>query len=123
MISTLAGLKKWGEALGIGAILSPVSQAQRLASLQPVVFNPCDDDDPSRTKPHCPEYDQYGYGFGAMSGWIGHTGEYIGYTSLVMYHPGSGSVVVIMTNLFGAGDHAPTRIFRQFADLLNPRLR
>ena len=122
MISTLAGLKKWGEALGTGALLAPASQAQRIASLQPIVFNPCDDTDPSRMKVHCPDYDQYGYGFGEISGWIGHTGEYIGYTSLVMYHPASGAVVAIMANIFGVGGHPPTEIFHEFADILNTKL-
>jgi D-alanyl-D-alanine carboxypeptidase len=119
MISRLSDLKKWGEALGKGTLLSEETQAERIDSLEPVVFDPCDDDDPDRPKRSCPEYDEYGLGIGEISGWIGHTGEYIGYTSLVMYDPESGSVVVILTNIFGVGEHVPTRIFREFAVILN----
>jgi D-alanyl-D-alanine carboxypeptidase len=119
MISSLLDLKKWGVALGKGTLLSKELQKERINSLEPVVFDPCDDDDPDRQKRSCPEYDRYGLGIGEISGWIGHTGEYIGYTSLVMYDPESGSVVVILTNIFGVGEHLPTQIFREFAGILN----
>ena len=122
MISRLDDLRKWGKALGKGTLLSPELQAERIDSLQPIVFDPCDDDDPVRPKSSCPEYDKYGLGLGQISGWIGHTGEYIGYTSLVMYEPKSGSVVVILVNIFGVGEHVPTKIFEEFAEILNPEL-
>jgi len=118
IISTLMGLKKWGEALGTGALLNQASQTERLQSLEPIVSDPCDDQDPTRSKKVCPDYDRYGYGFGEINGWIGHTGELIGYTSLVMYQPSSGSVVVILTNIFGLGEHVPTAMFREFAKIL-----
>ena len=119
MYSTLGDLKKWAEALGTGSLLSASSQSERIGSLEPMAFSPCDDQVPERPKRDCPEYDRYGYGFGEISGWIGHTGEYVGYTSLVMYQPSSGSVVVIVANRFGVGAHVPTAIFREFAALLN----
>jgi len=122
MISRLTDLKKWGRALGKGTLLNEELQAARVNSLMPIVFNPCDDDDPDRPKRSCPEYDKYGLGLGEISGWIGHTGEYVGYMSLVMYEPESGSVVVILTNIFGVGDHVPTKIFQEFAAVLNPIL-
>jgi CubicO group peptidase (beta-lactamase class C family) len=119
MISTLQGLKAWGEALGRGTLLSEATQAARVNSLEPVVFTPCDDVDEARPERSCPEYDRYGYGLGEISGWIGHTGEYVGYQSLVMYDPATGSVVVIMTNIFAIGEHVPTALFREVADILN----
>lgn len=122
MISKLHDLRKWGVALGSGTLLSEELQAERINSLQPIVFNPCDDDDPDRPKRSCPEYDEYGMGIGELSGWIGHTGEYVGYTNLVMYEPESGSVVVIIANIFGVGTHVPTAIFKDFAAILNPEL-
>ena len=122
MISRLGDLRKWGEALGSGTFLTSELQAERINSLLPIVYDPCDDDDPAREKRSCPEYDKYGLGIGELSGWIGHTGEYIGYTSLVMYEPNSGSVVVIIANIFGVGEHIPTAIFREFAAILNPEL-
>jgi len=122
MISKLTDLKKWGKALGQGTLLDEEFQAIRVNSLVPIVFNPCDDDDPEREKRSCPEYDRYGLGIGELSGWIGHTGEYIGYTALVMYDPESGSTVVILMNVFGVGEHVPTKVFREFADLLKQTL-
>ncbi|HET7289159.1 MAG TPA: serine hydrolase domain-containing protein, partial [Thermodesulfobacteriota bacterium] len=122
MISRLDDLRKWGKALGKGTLLSAELQAERIDSLVPIVFDPCDDDDPDRPKRSCPEYDKYGMGIGEISGWIGHTGEYVGYTSLVMYHPESGSVVVIVTNIFGVASHVPTKIFKEFAEILNQQL-
>lgn len=122
MISRLNDLKIWGEVLGKGLLLSPDTQAQRIASLQPIVFSPCQDNDPDRPKRDCPDYDQYGYGFGEINGWIGHTGEYVGYTCLMMYEPITKSTVVILTNRFAVGAHVPTVIFREFAQLLNPLL-
>ena len=122
MISRLDDLRKWGKALGKGTLLSAELQAERIDSLVPIVFDPCDDDDPDRPKRSCPEYDKYGMGLGEISGWIGHTGEYVGYTALVMYEPESGSVVVIVTNIFGVGPHVPTKIFKEFAEILNQQL-
>lgn len=123
MISRLEDLKKWGVALGSGTLLTSELQAVRINSLSPIVYDPCDDDDPDRPKRSCPEYDEYGLGIGELSGWIGHTGEYVGYTNLVMYEPESGSVVVIIANRFGVGAHVPTAIFREFADILNPEIK
>jgi len=123
MISRVADLHLWGEALGKGTLLSEASQAERLSSLVPIVYNPCDDDDPEREKRSCPEYDRYGLGIGELSGWIGHTGEYVGYTALVMYDPESGSTVVILMNVFGVGEHVPTKVFREFAEVLGDALQ
>ena len=123
MISRLEDLKKWGVALGSGTLLTSELQAVRINSLSPIVYNPCDDDDPDRPQRSCPEYDEYRLGIGQLSGWIGHTGEYVGYTNLVMYEPESGSVVVIIANRFGVGAHVPTAIFREFADILNPEIK
>lgn len=122
MISRLEDMKAWAEALGSGSLLSAEAQSARIASLQPIVFSPCADQDPDRPKRDCPEYDRYGNGMGEISGWVGHTGEYLGYTNLVMYEPESGAVVVIMTNRFGVGAHVPTDVFQEFAAVINPRL-
>ncbi|GJM15080.1 MAG: beta-lactamase [Thermodesulfobacteriota bacterium] len=119
MISTLSDLRIWGEALGRGTLLNKETWQVQINSLSPIVFDPCDDDDPERAKRECPEYDKYGLGIGELNGWIGHTGEYIGYTALVMFEPKSGSVVVILMNIFGVGEHVPTKVFREYAEILN----
>lgn len=119
MISSLEDLRIWAEALGEGTLLESNLFLLQNSSLSPITFDPCDDVVVSREKRTCPEYDKYGLGIGEISGWIGHTGEYIGFTSLVMYDPESGSVVVIVMNIFGAGEHVPTKVFRELAEILN----
>ena len=119
MISRLLDLRKWGGALGKETLLNEEVQQERIDSLAPIVFDPCDDDDPERPKRSCPEYDKYGIGIGELNGWIGHTGEAIGYTLLVMFEPENGSVVVIIMNRSGVGEHVPTKVFREYAQILN----
>ena len=119
MISRLLDMRKWGEELGKGTLLNEEIQQERIDSLTPIVFDPCDDDDPEREKRSCPEYNKYGLGIGELNGWIGHTGEYIGYTSLVMFEPENGSVVVILINIFGVGEHVPTKVFKEITEALN----
>jgi len=119
MISKLSNLRMWGEALGKGTLLNEETQQVRINSLSPIIYDPCDDNNPERAKRSCPEYDKYGFGIGELNGWIGHTGEYIGYTALVMFEPESGSVVVILMNIFGVGEHVPTKVFREYVEILN----
>ena len=119
MISQLNDMRKWGQALGKGSLLTEETQQERIDSLEPIVFSPCADDDPEREKRDCPEYDKYGVGIGELNGWIGHTGEAIGYTLLVMYDPDSESIVAIIMNRSGVGEHVPTKVFREYAEILN----
>ena len=105
IVSNLEDLRVWGQALGSGSLLN---QNFRTLQFQMVPTDGC---------PSCPEYDGYGLGVGTLEGWIGHTGDYIGYQALVMYDPRSESVVVILINLksFVDGTHVPTEIFQDFA--------
>ena len=119
MISKLNDLRKWGEALGTGSLINQEIQEERVDSLAAIVFDPCQDDDPERPKRSCPEYDKYGIGMGEISGWIGHTGEGIGYTLLIMFNPENGSVVAIIMNRSGVGEHVPTKVFIEYANILN----
>lgn len=76
MISTAADMTAWVEALGDGSLISPELQEERL------VGAPLSEG---------PEYDQYAVGIGEINGWWGHTGEGLGFTSLAMYDPETGS--------------------------------
>jgi CubicO group peptidase (beta-lactamase class C family) len=120
MISTLLDLKTWAEALGTGSLVTSEIQQARIGSLEPMAFDPCDDNDPERAPKACPEYDKYGWGLGELDGWIGHTGEGLGYTVLVMFEPESAAVIVIMMNRSGAADHVhvPTKMFREYVRVL-----
>jgi len=118
MVSRLEDLHKWAKALGTGALISQDLHQEQINSLTPIVFDPCQDNDPEREKRTCPEYDKYGIGLGEISGWIGHTGEGIGYTLLAMYNPKNGSIVVIIMNRSGVGGHIPTQVFIEYAEIL-----
>ncbi|MBN9225799.1 MULTISPECIES: serine hydrolase domain-containing protein [Legionella] len=119
MISRLDDLKRWAVALGQGLVLTPAMQAQRIASLQPIVFAPCPDTVPGRPLVTCPEYNRYGLGIGELSGWIGHTAEFFGYSAVVMYNPQSQGVIVIWMNIFGVGEHLPTKLFLEYLTVLS----
>ncbi|WP_309383480.1 serine hydrolase domain-containing protein [Cerasicoccus frondis] len=104
MVSDMADLKVWAEALAYGTLLSPEIQAERLEMINTVGGDG-------------PEYDSYGLGIGEIDGFLGHTGDYLGYQALVMFDPETGQSVVILTNLL-SGEHIPTDIFRDIAPLL-----
>jgi D-alanyl-D-alanine carboxypeptidase len=118
MVSRLSDLRRWAQALGSGSLLADDTQQERVSSLAAMVFDPCADTVPGRPLRTCPEYDKYGIGIGELEGWIGHTGEGLGYTALVMFEPASSAVVVIMMNASALGAHVPTEIFREYAAIL-----
>lgn len=114
MVSTTEDMTTWVEALGSGRLVSPEMQEERLLGA-PLSEGP--------------EYDLYAVGIGEVDGWWGHTGEGLGFTSLAMYDPETGSTIVIFMNISqvvdpsaddNAGEvHVPTHLMREIADLLN----
>ena len=72
MISTLADLKTWVEALATGTLLSPEMQAERL-DFQMMPAGPVN----------------FGYGLGVftLNGFVGHNGGILGYSSWMVYEP------------------------------------
>lgn len=101
-------LATWGAALGSGSLLTSSTQVARVESLTPI-----DEDAAS------PEYDRYGFALGEIAGWIGHTGNGLGFQSLVMYEPVSGRTVAILLNGTGSDPNVPAHIFRQLLPVLN----
>ena len=104
MTSTLDDMCAWGAALGQGELVDPATQAARVDG-QPLAQGP--------------EYDTYGQGIGMLDGWVGHTGEGLGVTVLVMNDPDSGATAVVAMNVSNKGKHVPTRYFRKIAPVLN----
>ena len=104
MTSTLDDMCAWGAALGSGELLQPETQAARVDG-QPLAEGP--------------EYDTYGQGIGTLDGWVGHTGEGLGFTVLVMNDPDSGATAVVAMNVSNKGKHVPTRYFRKIMPVLN----
>lgn len=104
MVSTLDDMRLWARDLALGTSLSPEAQAERLQ----MITTPEGSD---------PEYDSYGLGIGSLDGWLGHTGDFFGYQSLIMYDPVNDQTVVILQNLSGDG-HVPTELFREMSGVL-----
>jgi D-alanyl-D-alanine carboxypeptidase len=88
MISTLADLHTWAQAVGTGRLLSPALQKQRLAWSPPSVafFR-------QRGVPG-----GYGLGIAKLLGFIGHTGELPGFNTDAWYLPALNATVVVIAN-------------------------
>ncbi|MDR7186781.1 D-alanyl-D-alanine carboxypeptidase [Microbacterium trichothecenolyticum] len=95
MISDLDDLLTWGEALATGeGILSPEWQATRLDSFDfdiPVYLGPDKEAPQSEAR-------AYGLGLGLALGWYGHTGELMGYNTVVQHHAESGTTLIVMVD-------------------------
>lgn len=91
MISTLKDLHTWSNALVAGTLLSPETQAERLAFTD-VITEPV----------------AFGYGLGIMhiDGILGHSGGILGYGTWMMQDEATGITVVQMTN-FGSTEGDP----------------
>lgn len=107
LVSRLEDLRLWGTALSTGSLLQADTFARQLNLV------------PTLGQANSPEYDSYGLGIGSLGGWLGHTGDYIGYQALVMANPDTGAVMVILVNLkdLTEPEHLPTDIFRRFLAL------
>ena len=84
IVSTLADLLVWAEALGAGTLLTPETQRERLR-FEPVPGG-------SRLP--------VGYGLGIMdvAGFVGHNGAIYGYSTWVLYDPESQGSLVVLAN-------------------------
>ena len=104
MISTLEDLRIWAKVLATGSLLSPATQAERLA-FQPFT-----------------EMKNASYELGILnfSGFIGHYGMIFGYTTAVFYLPEADATFVLEGNQSTNSSMATTEIFLQFAKYLYP---
>jgi D-alanyl-D-alanine carboxypeptidase len=105
MISTLADLRTWAEALATGSLLSPAMQQERLR------FEPF----PSPTL-------DVGYGLGILTvnGMLGHNGGIAGYSSWVVHDPATRATIVVVTNRATERGGSSDPIFIGICQLLFP---
>lgn len=69
--------------------------------------------------PLSPEYDSYGFGMGEISGYIGHTGNGLGFEALVMYDRANDRTITILFNSSNPDDpDAPAHLFKQLLAIL-----
>jgi D-alanyl-D-alanine carboxypeptidase len=77
-VSTAEDMGIWAKALATGSLLSPETQAERVA------------------------YGSTGYGLGVQrtgTGLVGHDGAVPGFQTSVYFHPETGTTIVVLTNL------------------------
>jgi D-alanyl-D-alanine carboxypeptidase len=106
MVSTLADLRVWVEALATGALLTPETFAAQRA------FTPFP----------APPGQEVGYGLGllAYNGFLGHNGGIVGYSSWMLHDPGTGATLVVVTNRSGIEGGTADPIFGGVVRLLFP---
>jgi D-alanyl-D-alanine carboxypeptidase len=92
LISDVHDLLTFGRAMGTGqGLVDAQSQTTRLTSF--------------------PEGGGYGFGFGCIDGWVGHTGELPGYNTTVYYDTRRDTTVVVQVNsdiASGSCEESPT---------------
>jgi D-alanyl-D-alanine carboxypeptidase len=103
IVSTSADLKTWAAAVGTGALLSPGTQAQRLAGGSPVA----------------PGVD-YKFAVFDAEGWIGHNGDIPGYTTVMVYLPERAATLVVMVNSDVPKLHAAGQLATDVTSIATP---
>jgi D-alanyl-D-alanine carboxypeptidase len=95
MISDMDDLLVWGEALSTGeGIVSPETQAERVNSFDfsvPVYIGEGMSTPQSESR-------SYGLGLGLALGWYGHTGELMGFNTVVQHRLDDDITLVVMVN-------------------------
>jgi D-alanyl-D-alanine carboxypeptidase len=103
IVSTVADLEIWAAALGKGTLLQPATQAQRIGNATTVL----------------PGLD-YGFAIDNVGGWLGHTGDIPGYTTVSLYLPERDATMVVMVNSDIPEPHAAEQIATVVTPLATP---
>ncbi|UOM33528.1 autotransporter outer membrane beta-barrel domain-containing protein [Acuticoccus sp. I52.16.1] len=108
LIGVIGDVERWGKAVGSGELLTKREYVARLKSFGSTASDP-----------ESPEYDSYGFGLGEISGFIGHTGNGLGFEALVMYDRANDRTISILLNASNFDDSdAPAHLFRDLLDIL-----
>lgn len=103
IVSTYADQRTWAKALGTGSLLSPATQAARLANMSGVIPD-------------------VGYGFALFNahGWLGHNGDIPGYATVTVYLPERDATLVVMVNDDAPEPHSAGQIATVVTELVTP---
>ncbi|GLK70859.1 hypothetical protein GCM10017643_09740 [Ancylobacter dichloromethanicus] len=108
LVGVIADAERWGKAVGSGELLSKRDFVERLKSFGS-----------TKSDPQSPEYDSYGFGMGEISGFIGHTGNGLGFEALVMYDRANDRTITILINSSNPDDpDAPAHLFKELLAIL-----
>jgi outer membrane autotransporter protein len=109
LVGVIADAERWGKAVGSGELISKRAFVERLKSFGSI-----------KPDPLSPEYDSYGFGMGEISGFIGHTGNGLGFEALVMYDRANDRTITILINSSNPDDpDAPAHLFKQLLAILD----
>ena len=109
MVSNLDELQRWAAALAGGELLSDETQRQRLSRVDAEVAG---------------LKIQYGLGIEEVKGFLGHTGDYPGYSSAMFHHPALDATIVVLLNKNPGEVEAPgLALFSEIAELLLASLK
>ncbi|MFC5518839.1 serine hydrolase, partial [Kaistia terrae] len=109
LVGVIADAERWGKAVGSGELLSKRDFVERLKSFGSIAPDPLS-----------PEYDSYGFGMGEISGFIGHTGNGLGFEALVMYDRANDRTITILINASNPDDpDAPAHLFKELLAILD----
>ncbi|MFF2658554.1 serine hydrolase domain-containing protein [Kitasatospora sp. NPDC058032] len=105
LVSDLHDLGRWAKDVATGTLLSPGTQAQRLAVLPTGVPGA-----------------GYGLGIFDINGWIGHNGSLPGYESLTIYLPEECATLVVLlnTDISSEGSEPSTLLGRAITSVITP---
>ncbi|MFF2955130.1 serine hydrolase domain-containing protein [Kitasatospora sp. NPDC057965] len=105
LVSDLHDLSHWAKDVATGTLLSPGTQAQRLAVLPTGVPGA-----------------GYGLGIFDINGWIGHNGSLPGYESLTIYLPEECATLVVLlnTDISSQGSEPSTLLGRAITSVITP---
>ena len=109
MESTLDDMQSWGAALGDGRLIGAELQLARINRSREVTGGP--------------QYDRYGLGLGILRGWLGHTGDGIGFQAATFYDPVTLATIAVLVNATPSGGPADLNfaqeIFESLADVVS----
>lgn len=103
IVSTATDLRTWTTALGRGTLLTPATQAGRLANGSEVVAGV-----------------DYGFAIFDANGWLGHNGDIPGYTTVAVYLPDRDATLVVFVNTDIPEPHAAGQVAYAVTSLVTP---
>lgn len=104
MISNVADLKIYGEALAKGTMLSKKTQEERLKFVSTGVR----------------DFLKYGLGIFSLGGFIGHNGGITGYNTTMGYDPELQAMIIVSVNEFGVNGGKSDNVFVGLASAVYP---
>ncbi|MGE0219868.1 serine hydrolase domain-containing protein [Mycolicibacterium sp.] len=103
IVSTAADQRAWAAALGIGSLLRPDTQAQRVRDGSVIVDGV-----------------RYAFAIFDVNGWLGHNGDIPGYATVTVYLPELDATLVVLANSDIPEAHSAGQIAHDVTSIATP---